>query len=164
MIKKQGGFKLQKYNLMEAKQKAENYCSYRERSQQEVKEKLYDWGIPSQGVNEIIAELITENYLNERRFAEGYARGKFNLNGWGKIKITYGLRGKGITENLIKHALAQIEQTIYLEKLEDILLKKDKQLKDSDAYIRKMKLARFAASRGFESTFIFEVLENIQSE
>ena len=57
--------------------KAEHYCAYQERSQQEVRDKLYEWGLWPDAVENIISELIGGNYLNEERFAKAYAQGKF---------------------------------------------------------------------------------------
>ena len=57
-------------------QKAKNYCVYQERSQQEVRDKLYDWGLHRNEVEPIIAQLISENYLNEQRFAIAFAGGE----------------------------------------------------------------------------------------
>ena len=42
----------------------------------------------------IIKTLFNEDYLNEKRFAKSYCRGKFNINKWGRVKIEYELRKK----------------------------------------------------------------------
>ena len=78
-----------------ARAKAEHYCSYQERSQQEVRDELYEWGQPANVVENIISELITGNFLNEERFAKAYATGKFRQKGWGKVKIKQALNLSG---------------------------------------------------------------------
>jgi SOS response regulatory protein OraA/RecX len=75
-------------------EKAKKYCSYQERSQQEVRDKLYEWGLHRNEVEQAIAQLVSENYLNEQRFAIAYAGGKFRMKGWGKIKIKLALKQK----------------------------------------------------------------------
>ncbi len=85
--------------------KAEHYCAYQERSQQEVRDKLYEWGLYSNVVERVITELIAGNFLNEERFANAYTRGKFNQKGWGKNKIKQGLKFKRVSDPLIKKAL-----------------------------------------------------------
>ena len=73
-----------------ARSKAEHYCAYQERSQQEVRDKLYEWGQYPDVVENIISGLITGNFLNEERFAKAYAIGKFRQKGWGRMKIKQG--------------------------------------------------------------------------
>src|ERR1700753_2259928 len=92
-----------------ALRKAEHYCAYQERSQQEVRDKLYEWGLHQNAVENLIVQLIAGNFLNEERFANAYARGKFNQKGWGKIKIKQGLKFKKVPDVLIKKALQTID-------------------------------------------------------
>src|ERR1700712_929985 len=88
--------------------KAEHYCAYQERSQQEVRDKLYEWGLYPDAVENVIVHLIEGNFLNEERFANAYTRGKFNQKGWGRIKIKQGLKFKKVSDVLIKKALLTI--------------------------------------------------------
>src|SRR6195952_6162128 len=76
--------------------KAEQYCAYQERAQQEVRNKLYDWGLYPKDVEQIISNLIENNFLNEERFARMYAKSKFNQKSWGRIKIKQGLKFKQV--------------------------------------------------------------------
>ncbi|HEV8079593.1 MAG TPA: hypothetical protein VGP43_02700 [Chitinophagaceae bacterium] len=65
------------------------YCAYQERCHKEVKEKLYSLGLYKKDVEQLISQMIEENYLNEERFAIQYAGGKFRMNKWGRIKIKH---------------------------------------------------------------------------
>ena len=56
-------------------------------------------------VDEIIADLIDENYVNEERFAIQYAGGKFRMKHWGKNKIKQALKQKQVSDYCIKKAL-----------------------------------------------------------
>ena len=80
--------------------KAENYCAYQERSTYEVKNKLLQWGVSKQDIEEIISHLIEKNFLNEIRFAQAYAHEKFHINGWGRYKIKYALNQNLFLRNL----------------------------------------------------------------
>ncbi|WP_028296145.1 regulatory protein RecX [Olivibacter sitiensis] len=142
-------------SLQEARRKAESFCAYQERSQQELRDKLYSWGLHRQEVEQLIAEMIAENFLNEERFAMAYARGKFQLKGWGKKKIEQGLKAKAVSARLVAQALASLEKDDYEERLESLLRKKASLLKDTDPYVRKMKLARYAMGKGYENDAIF---------
>src|SRR5690606_6510429 len=82
---------------LQARQKIERYCAYQERSQKEVRNKLYELGLKnSADVEELISELIQSNFINEERFARAYTLGKFRMKLWGRIKISQGLKQKGI--------------------------------------------------------------------
>ena len=101
--------------------KAEHYCAYQERSQQEVRDKLYEWGLYPSVIENIIVQLIAGNFLNEERFALAYATGKFRQKGWGKIKIKQGLKFKRVSDPLIKKALKSINEDDYWQMLKTII-------------------------------------------
>jgi regulatory protein len=139
--------------------KAEHYCAYQERSQQEMRDKLYEWGLYSNIVEQVIIQLISGNFLNEERFANAYTRGKFNQKGWGKNKIKQGLKFKKVSDPLIKKALNSINGDDYLAMLHKVILKKATLLSEKDAYKRKYKLHQYALSRGYENDLIADVLK-----
>jgi regulatory protein len=139
--------------------KAEHYCAYQERSQQEVRDKLYEWGLYSNIVEQVITQLIADNFLNEERFANAYTRGKFNQKGWGKNKIKQGLKFKRVSDPLIKKALNCINGDDYLLMLHKVIQKKATLLNEKDAYKRKYKLHQYALSRGYENDLISDVLK-----
>ena len=94
----------------QALQKLKHYCGYQDRSHSEVKEKLYSLGVWKKDHDEIMAALIEENYLNEERFALAFARGKFRMKKWGRVKIKYELKQRQVSEYTIKKALKQSVQ------------------------------------------------------
>lgn len=144
------------YDKKSAKPKIELYCAYQERSQQEVRDKLYEMGLHQKEVEELISELIGDNFINEERFAIAYAGGKFRIKHWGKIKIKQQLKLKKVSEYCIKKALAQIPDSDYEETIVTLIEKKSKLIKDKDPYVFKHKLANYLASRGFETDLIWE--------
>jgi regulatory protein len=144
-----------------ARTKAEHYCSYQERSQQEVRDKLYEWGLHSKAVENIISELIGNNFLNEERFAKAYALGKFRQKGWGKVKIKQGLKFKKVPDVLIKKALLGIADDDYIKMLQKVLVKKMALVTEKNPYKRSYKLQQFALGRGFEGDLIADVMKDL---
>ena len=140
--------------------KAEHFCAYQERAQQEVRDKLYDWGLWPDAVENIIVKLIGDNFLNEERFAKAYVHGKFKQKSWGRIKIKQGLKIKKIPENLLKKALLTIDGDEYFDMLTRVLSKKAVLLTEKVPYKRRYKLQQYALSRGFETDLIIDVLKN----
>ena len=141
--------------------KAATYASRCEHCESEVKEKLLAWGGSNEEVDEIIAYLIEERYIDNQRYANSYAKDKFRFNHWGKYKISMMLRSKDIESETIEEALDQIDEEEYLEKLQQILKDKLRSLKYSSEYEKKGKLFKFAQSRGFESSAISKVIDSI---
>lgn len=95
---------------LSALEKAKKYCAYQERAHSDVRKKLMEWKLTEEQVEWVIAELIQENYLNELRYARAFAEGKFRIKGWGKYKIKYSLRAKGISDYCIAQALESITE------------------------------------------------------
>jgi regulatory protein len=148
------------FSRQQAKVKAESYCAYQERSQFEIRNKLYEWGLHQKDVEEIISELIELNFLNEERFALAYSLGKFRIKGWGKIKIRQGLKLKRIPDKLIIKSLKSIEYDDYLMMLKKILQKKSNTISEKDPFKKRYLLTRFASSKGYESDLITDLLIN----
>ena len=140
-----------KYSPEVAKLKIQSYCAYQERSHDEVKKKLYSLGLFSKDVNEIMASLITDNYLNEERFAEAYTSGKIRIKGWGLNKIKYQLRAKKVSDANIKHALKHFDEKEYLNKLFAVAEKKWNAIKEKDLRKKAFKLKAFLLGKGFET-------------
>ncbi len=139
--------------------KAESWCAYQERSQQEVRNKLYEWNLFPNEVEEVISELISTNFLSEERFAYAYTSGKFKIKKWGKIKIKQGLKLKKVPDKLIQKALNRINMDDYLAILLATAEKKAAIITEKDGLKKKYKLISYLQSKGFENDFIFDVLK-----
>ena len=139
--------------------KAENFCVYQERSQKEVRYKLVEWGMRGDQLEEILSELIVNNFLNEERFAKSYASGKFNINKWGRVKIKQGLKLKGVPDRILQKALYSLDDEDYMQTLENLAIKKANALSESNPLKRKMKLTTYLQGRGFEIDLILLALK-----
>ena len=139
-------------------EKARKYCAYQERSQQEVRDKLYEWGLHRNEVEQGIAQLVSENYLNEQRFAIAYAGRKFRMKGWGRIKIKLALKQKKVSDYCIRKALEEISSRDYQKTLSKILSDKSKEVTEKNPLKRKYKIAQYAISKGFEPEMVWEMV------
>jgi regulatory protein len=138
--------------------KLANFCAYQERSQQEVREKLVKMGILSDDLEDIIAFLISENFLNEERFAIAFAGGKFRIKHWGKLKIKNALRLKGTSEPCIRKALKLIDHETYTQVLKKEIKRKAKEIPESNVIKKTNKLAAYLIGKGFESELVWDLL------
>jgi regulatory protein len=149
--------------LKEALLKAANYCAYQERTQREVRQRLRDWGLLPDEAEGVIAELIIEGFLNEERYAKTYAGGKFRVKEWGRQKIAYELKLKGLSARNIQTGLAEIDDETYQATLSELLRKKAATLRKDSPLVRKQKLARFAIGKGYEPDLVWDLLANFAS-
>ena len=138
--------------------KAQAFCAYQDRSSFEVSQKLKDWGVAAERIPKIIESLIKDKFIDDKRYAEIFAGSKFRLKKWGRNKISYELRLKKIPQPFISEALETIDETQYAETIQALITQKTKEVKDTDAYRRKQKIARYVISKGFEAELVFGML------
>jgi regulatory protein len=138
------------------------YCTYQERSHFDVREKLYGYGLHKNDVEDLMAELITENYLNEERFAIQFAGGKFRIKQWGRNKIKQGLKDKRVSDYCIKQAMKQIDDDAYIKTLNKLAELKLKTLKgEKNIYIKKRKLQDHLLQKGYEFDLVRDAVAGI---
>ena len=143
--------KEKKYTIQQAIPKIEYFCSYQERCHHEVKSKLYDFGLNTDEVNEVLARLVKANFLNEERFAIAFTIGKFRQKKWGLNKIIFQLKSKNVSDFCIKKALTYIVDDDYDETIAQLAEKYFKKLKSSDKiFVRQQKVIQFLMSKGYE--------------
>lgn len=145
----------------EALAKIQRYCAYQERSYKEVKSRLYDYGLYESQVDELIAQLITEGFLNEERFAKAFAGGKFRMKKWGKLKIKNELEFLGLTKNCIQRGLKEIDSADYSKTLKALIKKKSSEIKEENLYKKRDRVARFAIGKGYEPEMVWEYVRDL---
>ena len=139
------------YDLTQMLQKSEAFCAYQERSSFEVIEKLKRMGAEDGEILQVLNALIDAKFLDDERFAKAYAVGKLRIKHWGVNKIKQGLQLKRIDRELIAQAIAAMyDEENYIGILQQVAQRKWQELhKENDPWMRKQKLFRFLASRGF---------------
>lgn len=112
-------------------------------------------------IDHIIHHLITHNFLNEERFARSFARGKFRVKKWGRVRILRELELRDISIYNQKLAMKEIPEEAYLETLYEIAEKKLNQLDGESELVQKKKLFDYLAYRGWESHLIYEAIHSL---
>ena len=156
---------LQNFTPEQAISKIKQYCAYQERCHAEVRDKLYSYGLYEKELVPIISLLITENYLNEERFAIMYAGGKFRINQWGKIKIKQALKVKQVSDYCINKALKEIDETHYQKTFQKLAEQKLKTIKsEKNIFVKKRKLQDYLLQKGYESGMVNEMVNNLSGK
>ncbi len=150
------------YTVDEAKARMERYCAYQERCHKEVHQKLKDMRMIPEAIDQIIHHLLQHNFLNETRFSQAFARGKFNHKKWGRNRIIRELKLRDISAFNIKIALKEISEDAYLGTFEALVEKRLEQLSnESNLLKKKKKLADYLLYRGWESQLVWEQVGKI---
>ena len=138
-----------------------NYCAYQERCHKEVTKKLQKMNMIPEAIAQIITLLIQDNYLNEERFAKAFARGKFRIKKWGKNRIVRELKFREISKYNIETALKEIDAQDYYATLNELALKRINQIKETNTFKKKKKLADYLLYRGWESHLVYEKVNEL---
>ena len=140
-------------------QKLARYCAYQERCVQELEQKMKTFEVLPSEFSEYVDWLSENNYLNEARFVEIFVRSKFNQKGWGRTKINYELRKRGISASLLAGAWDGIDDQDYIEKARTLLQKKRDDIKAGTSPQRYQKCYNYGLSKGYESSLVRELLK-----
>ena len=120
------------------------------------------WGVPEAEQRGVLEKLIADRYIDNRRYAEAYAREKSRLAGWGERKIAMQLRMKGVERETISAVLAEVLQDDSMaERLQEKLEKKLRTIKAATDYELRGKLLRYALGLGYDYDMAAEVIEEL---
>ena len=145
------------YTLKEATAKLEFYCAYQERCHKEVNQKLREMRMIPEAVDIIILHLLKYNFLNETRFTQAYARGKFNHKKWGKQRIVRELRYRDISKYNIDLGLKEITDEDYENTFNELSEKRYFQLStENNLQKKRKKLVDYLLYRGWESFLVYD--------
>lgn len=136
-------------------------CSVSEQCSYDIKRKIEKFELTSEEVTLLVKKLKKDGFLDEERYVGAFVNDRFKYNKWGKIKITYLLKQKGIESSIIYDCLESIEDEVYFSTLYDLIKHKQKVTKGKDKSDIRNKLYRFAAGRGFESKIIISCLKKL---
>ena len=140
--------------------KMAKYCAYQERCIKDVTDKLKTFEISSKDREEILNYLIDNRFVDNKRFAKAFVRGKINQSGWGLNKIRFHLMQKGISKELIDEALQAFDEEAYRQRLVEVIKTKAKTVKAANDFEKKRKVAAYAIQKGFEAPLVWEVLKD----
>ena len=141
-------------------EKMRSYCMYQDRCVQEVKKKLTRLQVITKTKSKIIDHLIEDDYLNELRFAKSFIQGKLRIKKWGRIKLNYELRIRGIRKFIIDEEINKISKEDYYDYFNEFSNNKIKTLKGSKEQ-KKRSFINYFTYRGWENNLIYEKLNEI---
>ena len=134
-------------------------CAAAEHCAHELNEKMVRWQLDEDIRERIIQRLVSEHYIDERRYCRAFVADKLRYNKWGRRKIAQALAMKHLDRTLIGEAIDNIDEEEYLSILADVLSAKRKSIKATNDYELHGKLMRFAIGRGFDMDEVRRFIE-----
>ena len=134
-----------------------NYCNYRDRSTKEIKTKLLDLNYSIEIIDSAISQAIELGIVDNFRFSKSFSRGKNQKNRWGKIKIAYELKNKGLNNKEITFGLESIEEKTYYK----VLMKSIEVYKRKSKNFEKNKLIKHLINKGYETSLVFTTINKL---
>lgn len=135
------------------------YCRYD--IVQKAQKLLKDEPNPEDKMQVMVDSLVEDGFVSDLRYSSAYAREKASISGWGPLKIRTALLSKRIERSIIDEALGEVDDDRAQEKLRKVLQNKWRSLSEDPQ--GKLKLIRFALSRGYDYDSVRPVVEDIVS-
>lgn len=150
------------YSVTEATKRMERYCAYQERCHKEVHQKLKQMRMIPEAIDQIIHHLLQHNFLNETRFSQVFARGKFRVKKWGKNRIVRELKFREISKYNITLALKEIPEAEYNKTFHELAEKRLSQITSEENLQKKRKkMADYLLYRGWENNLVWEKVKEL---
>lgn len=149
----------------QALSRAASLCATAERCPSDIHSKALSWGLSEDEVARLVAHLVQEKFLDEARYAHAFANDKSRFQHWGRTKIRYALRAKGISDTVINTALDSVidDTEAYLDQCVTLLQGRMRGMSLPLSPQDRARLYRFAAQRGFESDIILRAVDRLLS-
>jgi regulatory protein len=154
--------RLNTFSIAETRNKLEYYCAYQDRCHQEVYQKMFSFSLNTYEKEELMVYLIENNFLNEERFAQSFTRGKHNYKKWGKVRIVNEMKFRNISSTIIKIALNEINDSLYLETFEELANKHWESISESNFMKKRKKFCDYFMRKGWENDLIYEKMKELE--
>jgi regulatory protein len=153
---------LNKQNLVDAKQKAYSFVSYKPRSEYEVRKRLKDKEFDSEAIENAIEFLYKYKLLDDDKFVESYVRTYLERKPSGKFKLEIELKKKGLSEELIYNSISKIYDEFDLFDLAfKAAIKHQKKINYKPKSKQKDLVISFLKRRGFRWETITQVIDKM---
>ena len=136
------------------------YINIKMRSKEEIKKYLSKYKYNNSSIEYVIKKLENSKIINDELYIKAYIYDKINLSNDGPNKIKYYLLSEKMDENLINNYLDEIDEEVVKNKLNRLIDKKIKSIKNCSGNVLKQKITMYFINLGYSKEMIEEVLSN----
>ena len=153
-----------KFSYPEVLKKMEYYCAYQERCHYEIYEKSKTFSLTQNERDELMVYLIEHNFLNGKRFAKNFVRGKHEYKKWGKVRLINELKSRKISSTLIQMALKELDEDKYEDRFNHLAEKIWETTNEKNLLKKRKKCCDFLLRKGFESDWVYEKIKELENK
>ncbi len=139
-------------------------CARAEKSSGDAYRLMTRWGVERDEQPKVLEQLIKDRFIDDERFAAAYIRDKINLSGWGRFKIESHLAQKGISKEIIKAQISELNSDTMAERLNELITKRMRTTKYTTKYQLRDKLIRYGASLGYDFSSVNDAVTQAISD
>lgn len=140
-------------------------CARCEQCTPDLMKKLSAWGLSASDADKVIRRLEELGFVDDLRFAKAYAHDKLHFSKWGRRKILQGLWAKRLSREIIEQSCDDFDDESYRNIAEMVVKVKIRQFPEMPlSRDAKIKVVKFAMTRGFEYPLVIDVLRKVLSE
>lgn len=143
----------------QAYEKLSALCARSEHCQQELLDKMAQWGVAADEQAAVMARLVSERYVDDERFCRAFILDKIRYSKWGRRKIEQSLWMKHIDESISRPMLDDIEDEEYISVLKPMIRQKQRSTTGRNDYERYMKVIKWAMGRGYTMDIIRQCMD-----
>jgi regulatory protein len=136
-------------------------CSRSEQCSPEIHKKIIATGLTEDETVGILNYLKEEKYIDDERYVKAYVAEKFRINRWGRVKMKYYLRMKGLPDDIIEAGLESIDETKYRDILLKTMKEKAKKVNKKNKFEKMGQVIRYTQGRGFEPELIHRYMSEV---
>lgn len=136
-------------------------CARAEKCEGDARRLMRRWGVAPNDAEQVLARLVRDRFIDDRRYAELFVREKLNLSGWGAYKIRTALRRKEVALEIIEEALGQLDEEKLRDRLRERLERKLRTVRAKTTYELKTKLFRYGLSLGYDFEAVRDAVEQL---
>ena len=141
-------------------QRIRHYCAYQERCHEEVRSKLISLKVYADELEEVIGQMVQEDFLNEERYAKAFAGGKFRMQQWGREKIERALRQRKVSSYCIRKGIEEIDEDVYRETLQSLFEKARQKYGQGTPAQRHQRIWNALRRKGYEAELVGSLLRD----
>lgn len=151
---------------VQAKQRALDYLAHKPRTETEVRRKLRRQEMSEAVMEDVVARLYELNYLDDEAYAEDYVRNRFASKAYGPDRIRRELVERGIDRHIADEAVQELfaDKDLIAVAREHAEKRWARLADEDDPRRRKQKLYRYLRRRGFTSSTISPLLDELERE
>jgi regulatory protein len=112
-------------------------------------------------IEAVLSKLESAGFLDDLRFAQGFARSRLESRGFGPRRVATELARKGVSRDIITQVLEEHEDNADEPRIDAVAAKRWKSLSRLEPDVARRRLQGFLARRGFDSSEIYRVLKRL---